>query len=113
MKRIKKGEEVIVKSGNDRKQQGKVLRILVKQNCAIVEGVRLQTKCVKANPQKEIVGGRIKVEGWIPLSKISLINPITKKADKIGIKKLESGQKVRYFKSNSELVDIIEKKAGK
>ena len=71
-----------------------------------MEGVNLIKKHVKPNPEKNIQGGIVERESSIHISNLAVMNPVTKKADKIGIKILEDGRKVRYFKSNGELVEI-------
>jgi large subunit ribosomal protein L24 len=72
----------------------------------LVEGINLIKKHVKPNPRAETTGGIVTREAAIHISNLSLYNPITKQADRVGIKVLEDGRKVRYFKSNNELVDI-------
>src|ERR1700722_3827710 len=106
MLKIRKNDEVIVTAGKDKGKRGKILKVLPKQCRALVEGINLIKKHLKPNPQKGTAGGIITREATIHLSNLALYNPITKKADRIGFKMLEDGRKVRYFKSNNELVDI-------
>lgn len=106
MYKIKKGDTVSVRTGSDKNRQGKVLRIFVKEACALVEGIRLRKKHLKANPQKGITGGIITREAPIPLSNLTLYNPVLQKSDKVIIKVLEDGKRARYFKSNNEPIDI-------
>ncbi len=106
MLKIKKDDDVIVLTGKDKGKQGKVLRVIPAKNRAMVEGINLIKKHVKPNPRTGTAGGVVTREASIHLSNIALYNPITKKADRVGIKILEDGRKVRYFKSNSELVDV-------
>src|SRR5436309_2896414 len=106
MNRIKKDDQVIVITGKDKGRQGKVLKILRTKNRIIVEGTNMLKKHIKPNPQRGQQGGIIEKEGSMHVSNVALLNPITGKADKIGFKFLEDGRKVRYFKSNNELVDI-------
>jgi len=106
MRKIRKGDTVIALTGKDKGKQGKVLNINVAKRRARVEGINLVKKHVKPNPQKNIVGGIGTQEALINLSNLALYNPVTKKADKVGIKKLEDGEKIRIFKSNGERVDI-------
>ena len=73
---------------------------------AVVEGVKLVKKHVKANPQANKPGGIISKEAALHVSNIALLNPVTGKADKVGFKLLADGKKVRYFKSNNEVVDV-------
>jgi large subunit ribosomal protein L24 len=106
MRKIRKGDTVIALTGKDKGKQGKVLRISTTKNRARVEGINLVKKHVKPNPQKNIAGGIVSQEALINLTNLALYNPVSKKGDKVGIKKLEDGKMVRIFKSNGELVDI-------
>lgn len=112
MKKIKKDDMVIVIAGRDKSRSGRIIKILP-NNRALVEGVNVLKKHVKPNPHKNTQGGIIDREASIHLSNLALMNPLTNKADKIGMKLLEpksSGEKikkVRYFKSNNEIVDVM------
>ncbi len=112
MNKIKTGDHVIVTTGKDAGSTGKVLRLVKKTNkvlsglWAVVEGVKLVKKHVKANPQANKPGGIISKEAALHVSNIALLNPVTGKADKVGFKLLADGKKVRYFKSNNEVVDV-------
>ena len=105
MNRLQSGDLVIVITGKSKGHVGKVIK--VDGSKAIVEGANLITKHVKPNPNINDKGGLIKKEAPIHKSNIALYNPISKKADKVGFKYLEEKgikKKVRYFKSNNELV---------
>ncbi len=106
MLKIKKNDEVIVLTGRDKGKRGKVLKVLLKQKRALVEGINLIKKHQKPNPSTGAGGGVITREASIHISNIALYNPTTKSSDRVGIKVLQDGRKVRYFKSNNELVDI-------
>ncbi|MES2141514.1 MAG: 50S ribosomal protein L24 [Pseudomonadota bacterium] len=106
MHKIKKGDTVIALCGKDKGKQGKVLRVLPAKNRAVVEGINTVKKHVKPNPQKNVTGGVVTQEASIDLANLALYNPISKKADKVRIRILEDGKRVRVFKSNDELVDI-------
>lgn len=106
MYKIKKGDTVIALAGKDKGKQGKVLRLLAAKKRAVVEGINLVKKHVKPNPQKNVTGGIVAQEASIDLTNLALYNPITKKADKVRVKILEDGRRIRVFKSNDELVDI-------
>lgn len=106
MRKIRKGDTVIALTGKDKGKQGKVLNISVAKHRARVEGINLVKKHVKPNPQKNVAGGIVTQEAAINLTNLAVYNPVTKKGDKVGIKKLEDGKMVRIFKSNGELVDI-------
>jgi large subunit ribosomal protein L24 len=71
----------------------------------LVEGVNRVKKHQKPNPMKGLAGGIVEIEMPIQVSNIALFNPATQKADRVGIKELEDGRKVRFFKSNGEVLD--------
>ncbi len=105
MKKIRKGDEVIVLAGRDKGKRGTVIRIL-DDDRALVDNVNLVKRHTKPNPNKGIAGGIIEKEAPIHISNLALFNPSTQKADRVGFKVLEDGRKVRYFKSNGEVVDV-------
>jgi large subunit ribosomal protein L24 len=104
MRKIKKGDDVVVITGKDKGRRGKVLRVLVGDRL-VVEGVNVVKKHQKPNPQKGVQGGIIEREMSLETSNVMLWNPITKKGDRVGIKVLADGKRVRIFKSNGEAVD--------
>ncbi|MDP6184588.1 MAG: 50S ribosomal protein L24 [Gammaproteobacteria bacterium] len=105
MKRIRKGDEIYVRSGRDKGKRGTVLRVL-DENRVLVEGVHVVKRHTKPNPQAGMAGGIIEKEAPIHISNVALFNPVTKRPDRIGVKTLEDDRKVRFFKSNNEVVDI-------
>ncbi len=108
MRRIKKGDTVIVTTGKSKNHVGKVM--LVSGDKLIVEGANLAKKHVKPNPQLQQKGGILEKEMPIDYSNVAIYNPQTKKADKVGFKFIEKDgaeHKVRYFKSNDELIDLV------
>lgn len=105
MQRIKKGDEVVVIAGKDKGRRGTVLKV-AENNRVLVEGVNVVKKHTKPNPNAGVAGGIVDKEMPIHRSNVMLFNPITEKADKIGIKTLEDGRRVRFFKSNNEVVDV-------
>ena len=104
MNRIKKGDDVIVISGRDKGKRGAVLTRVDDQHL-VVEGVNRVKKHTRPNPMKGVTGGIVDKDLPIHISNVALFNPATQKADRVGIKSLESGRKVRVFKSNGEQVD--------
>jgi large subunit ribosomal protein L24 len=104
MQRIKKGDEVVVLAGRDKGKRGTVLRRLDAQY-VVVEGVNRVKKHQRPNPMKNITGGIVDKDMPIHISNIALFNPATKKADRVGVKSLDDGRKVRVFKANGEQVD--------
>jgi large subunit ribosomal protein L24 len=105
MQKIKKGDEVIVIAGRSKGQRGNVLR-RIGEDRLMVENVNMVKKHVKGNPRSGETGGIIDQESPIQISNVMLFNPHTQKGDRVGIKTLEDDRKVRYFKSNGEVVDI-------
>ncbi|AML49737.1 50S ribosomal protein L24 [Coxiella burnetii] len=105
MKKIKKDDTVIVITGRDKGRQGKVLKVLPNSRL-LVEGINLVKKHVKPNPNKNEQGGILERELSIHVSNVAIYNPAAKKADRVGIKTLEDGSKVRIFKSNGEVIDV-------
>ena len=104
MKKIKKGDEVLILAGRDKGKRGSVIRVF-SDDKALVEGINMVKKHTKPNPQAGVAGGIVEKEAPIVLSKIGLYNPVTKKADRVGFRTLQDGKKVRFFKSNNEVVD--------
>ena len=104
MRKIRKGDDVIVLAGKDKGERGSVLRIIDAEH-VIVAGRNKVKKHQRPNPMKGITGGIIDKEMPIHISHVALFNPSTKKADRVGIRVLENGRRVRYFKSNGEVID--------
>ena len=98
---IKKGDTVYVNAGNDRGKTGRVVRVLVKKNRAVVEGINMVSKSVKPSA-KHPQGGIIKMEAPIHVSNLSLIDPKSGKPTRIGYRVNEEGKKVRYSKMSGE-----------
>ena len=105
MRRIKKGDEVIVIAGKDKGKRGSVLRVL-DEDRLIVENINIIKRHTKPNPQAGVAGGIIEREAAIQASNVMLFNAQTKKGDRVGIRTLEDGRKVRYYKSTNEVVDV-------
>jgi large subunit ribosomal protein L24 len=105
MQKIKKGDDVVVMTGRDRGKRGTVLRIVDTEHL-LVEGANRVKKHQRPNPMKGVTGGIIEKEMPLHISNVALYNPTTKKADRVGVKKLEDGRRVRFFKSNGEVVDV-------
>ena len=103
MEKIRKGDEVVVITGKDKGKRGTVLR-RVDAERVVVEGVNRVKKHVKPNPVKGVAGGVVDKDMPLHISNVSLYNPATKKADRVGFKSLEDGTKVRVFKSSGEVV---------
>lgn len=105
MRRIKKGDDVIVTAGKDKGRRGTVLKVY-DDNRIMVEAINMVKKHTKANPMQGLEGGIVEKEMPLQISNVMLFNPATNKGDRVGFKVLEDGKKVRYFKSNGEVVDV-------
>lgn len=104
MQRLKKGDEVIVTAGKDKGRRGSVTEMLGDR--VMVESINMVKKHVKPNPMAGVEGGIIEKEMSIHISNIMIFNPATNKGDRVGIKTLDGGKKVRFFKSNNEVIDV-------
>ncbi len=104
MARIRKGDEVIVIAGKDKGRRGSVVRVY-DDGRVLVENVNVAKKHQRANPNAGQPGGIISKEMPVDISNVMLFNPHTEKGDRVGIRRLEDGRKVRYFKSNDEVLD--------
>ncbi|MDH3672078.1 MAG: 50S ribosomal protein L24 [Gammaproteobacteria bacterium] len=105
MRKIKKGDQVVVRAGKEKGKQGAVLRILP-DNRVLVENINIVKRHTRPNPNKGVTGGIIDKEAPIHISNVALYNPGVGKGERVGIKFLEDGRKVRYFKGSGEVADI-------
>ena len=103
MRKIRRGDEVIVRTGRDKGRRGQVVGVLDEKR-VVVQGVNLVKKHVKPNPMKGEPGGIVAKEAPIQVSNIAIFNPATSKADRVGIRVLEDGSRVRFFKSTGETI---------
>ena len=101
MMKIKKGDQVIVTTGRDKGKRGTVTKRVDEQHI-VVEGINVVKKHVKPNPLKGTTGGVIDKTMPIHQSNVAIYNAATGKADRVGIKLLDGGKKVRVFKSSGE-----------
>tara|TARA_X000000368_G_scaffold81175_1_gene61017 strand:- start:24 stop:338 length:315 start_codon:yes stop_codon:yes gene_type:complete len=101
MNKIRTGDQVIVTAGKDKGKQGSITKILSNGRC-YVSGVQIIKRHTKPNPNAGIAGGVVEKEASIDMSNISIYNSSTKKADKVSIKSLEDGTKVRVFRSSGK-----------
>ena len=104
MNRLRKGDEVIVIAGKDKGRRGTITKV-VKGNKVVVENVNVVKKHQKGNPNTGVPGGILDKEMPIDASNVMLFNPATGKGDRVGFRFLDDGRKVRYFKSNNEIVE--------
>ena len=103
MKRIRKGDQVIVIAGKNKGQKGEVLRVL--EDRVVVQNVAVVKRHTKPNPQANQPGGIVEREASIHISNVMLFNPATNKGERVGFKTLEDGRKVRTYRSSREVVD--------
>jgi large subunit ribosomal protein L24 len=104
MKKIRKGDQVVVTTGKDKGKRGMVLRVL-DTGKVVVEGINRVKRHTRPNPIKGQTGGIVDKEMPIQASNVALFNPATGKGDRVGIRILDDGRKVRFFKSNGEVAD--------
>jgi large subunit ribosomal protein L24 len=103
MNKIRKGDEVVVIAGRDKGRRGTVVKVMPGQ--IVVENIAMVKRHTKPNPQKNVQGGIVEKEDAIDISNVMLWNPVAKKGDRVGLRTLADGRKVRFFKSNKEVVD--------
>lgn len=106
MQKIRKGDEVAVLAGKDKGKRGVVLNVMTDEGKVVVENVNMIKRHTKGNPMQGVPGGIVEKEAPVDISNIAIWNPVSNKPDRIGFRFLEDGQKVRYFKSNNEVVDV-------
>lgn len=104
MNKLRKGDEIQVTSGKDKGRRGTVLQVF--QDTVLVEGINIAKKHTKGNPNQGIEGGIIDKAMPISISNILVFNPKSKKGERVGIKVLDDGSKVRVFRPSGEVVDI-------
>jgi large subunit ribosomal protein L24 len=104
MRKIRKGDNVVVITGKDKGKRGAVLRV-VSDDFVLVEGANRVKKHQKPNPMKGETGGIVEKEMPIHISNIAIFNPTIQKADRVGMKKLDDGRVVRVFRANGEMLD--------
>ena len=104
MRKIKKGDTVVVIAGKDKGKRGDVAKI-VDDSHVVVNGINQVKKHAKPNPMKNQPGGIVTREAPIHVSNVAIWNPVTQKADRIGFRVLEDGRKVRFYKSNGEQIN--------
>ena len=103
MEKIRKGDQVVVLSGRDKGRRGAVISVL--EGAVLVENINRVKRHTKGNPQANKAGGIIEKEMPLTRSKVALWNPSSKKGDRVGVRALADGKKVRFFKSNGEVID--------
>ena len=105
MQKIRKGDQVVVLSGRDKGRRGAVVQVLA-DGRVVVESVNMVKKHQRPNPQAGKQGGIIDKEMPLNAAKVAIWNPSAKKGDRVGVKTLKDGKRVRFFKSNGEMLDV-------
>jgi large subunit ribosomal protein L24 len=106
MRKLRKGDEVVILAGKDKGKRGVVLKVQPDMEKVIVENINMVKRHTKGNPMQGKPGGIVEKEMPLHISNVGIWNSVSQKADRVGIKMLEDGQKVRFFKSNDEVVDV-------
>jgi len=105
MNKIRKGDTVVVLSGRDKGRTGAVLQVQPDAK-VLVEGINVVKKHARGNPQKNSPGGIVDKTMPLDPSKVGIWNAGAKKADRVGIRTLADGKRVRFLKSNNEVLDV-------
>lgn len=105
MNKLRKGDQVVVLSGRDKGRKGAIVTVQA-DGMVVVEGVNIAKKHQRPNPQRQVQGGILEKEMPLDPSKVALFNAATGKGDRVGFKTLADGKKVRFFKSNDEVLDV-------
>jgi large subunit ribosomal protein L24 len=105
MKRLRKGDQVVVLSGRDKGRKGAIVQVLASGQ-VVVEGVNIAKKHQRPNPQRNIQGGILDKEMPMDPAKVAIWNAAAGKGGRVGFRTLADGKKVRFFKSNDEVLDV-------
>jgi large subunit ribosomal protein L24 len=105
MKRLRKGDQVVVLTGRDKGRKGEIKQVLA-DGTVLVEGVNLAKKHQRPNPQRNVQGGILEKEMPLDASNVAVWNAAKGKGDRVGFKTLADGKKVRVFKSSGEQLDV-------
>ena len=105
MNRLRKGDQIVVLTGRDKGRKGEIKQVLA-DGSLLVEGVNIAKKHQRPNPQRNVQGGILEKEMPIEASNVAIWNAAKGKGDRIGFKTLADGKKVRFFKSNDEVLDV-------
>ncbi len=105
MRKIKKGDQIVVRAGKEKGKQGTVLRVLPNDR-VLIENINIVKRHTRPNPNKGVTGGIVDKEAPIHISNVALYNAGVGKGERVGIKSLEDGRKVRYFKGSGEVADL-------
>ena len=104
MRKIRRGDEVIVIAGKDKGRRGRVSRVIPERDRVVVENVNMIKRHTRGNPMRGTTGGIVEKEAPIHISNVAIYNPNGGKADRVGIR-YDGDKKVRFFKSDDQLID--------
>ena len=104
MQKIRKGDDVVVVCGKDKGRRGTVQKVLANGR-VIVDNINMVKKHTKPNPNAGVAGGIVEKEAALDISNVMLFNPEKGAGDRVGFKTLDDRKKIRFFKSNGEVVD--------
>jgi large subunit ribosomal protein L24 len=105
MRKIKKGDNVVVIAGRDKGKRGEVTHVLDDSH-VVVAGINSVKKHTRPNPMKGVQGGIVSKDMPIHVSNVAIWNPVTQKPDRVGFRLLDDGRKVRFYKSNGEQIGV-------
>ncbi len=105
MKKLRKGDEIVVLSGKDKGRTGSISEVL-SDGKLLVAGINVAKKHLRGNPQRNQPGGLVDKEMPLHASKVAIWNAGSKKGDRVGIRSLADGKRVRFLKSNKEQLDV-------
>ena len=105
MRKIRKGDNVEVKSGKEAGKKGRVLRVDRARDRGVVEGVNMIKRHTRPNPQKKIQGGIVEREAAIHVSNVMVVSPDSGRPTRVGYKVLDDGRKVRVSKVDGAILD--------
>ena len=105
MKKLRKGDQVVVLSGKDKGRTGAITQVMP-DSTVLVDGLNVSKKHTRANPQRNQPGGIVEKQMPLHVSKVAIWNAGSSKADRIGVKTLADGKRVRFLKSNNEVLDV-------
>ncbi len=105
MNKIKKGDQVIVVTGKDKGKRGVVESVMPGEGRVVVEGVNIAKRHTRGNPGRNVNSEIVEKAMSIHISNVAIYNPATRKPSRVGFRFLEDGSKVRYFKSDNEIID--------
>jgi large subunit ribosomal protein L24 len=105
MRKIKKGDQIVVRAGRDKGKRGAVLRVL-EDGRVVAQNINMIKRHTRPNPNKGVTGGIVEREAPIDVSNVALLNPATGKGERVGFKLLADGRKVRVWKKSGEVLDV-------